>query len=77
MTTGVRSKILAARDEIVAGPTARACNDQSFEPTFRIRGIETATRRASAAEATVLVLLLPFLILCFGIAVAAIATLGA
>lgn len=140
MTTGLRSKILAARDEIVAGPTARACNDQSFElptglyvamaamfagfigilalalrggqmavvygvifafiaaffavpaifpamapsssralswTTFRIRGIETATGRASAADATVLVLLLPFLILCFGIAVAAIVTLGA
>ena len=42
---------------------------------FRYRGVQTATGRSSAAEATVLVLLLPFLILCFGIAVATIAAL--
>ena len=40
---------------------------------FRMRGIETATGRTSAGEATTLVLLLPFLIFCFGMAVAAIA----
>jgi hypothetical protein len=40
---------------------------------FRMRGIKTATGRASAAEATTLVLLLPFLIFCFGMAVTAIA----
>jgi len=37
--------------------------------------LSTATGRASAREATILVLLLPFLILCFGIAVAAMALL--
>lgn len=42
---------------------------------FGHRGIATATGRASAREATILVLLLPALILCFGIAVAIIATL--
>jgi hypothetical protein len=42
---------------------------------FGDRGIATATGRASARETTILVLLLPFLILCFGIAVAAIALL--
>jgi hypothetical protein len=42
---------------------------------FGDRGIATATGRASARDATILVLLLPFLILCFGIAVAAIALL--
>jgi hypothetical protein len=41
--------------------------------TFRIRGIQTATGRSSAGEAAVLVLLLPFLIFCFGMAIAAIA----
>jgi hypothetical protein len=40
---------------------------------FRMRGIQTATGRTSAAEATTLVLLLPFLIFCFGMAVAVIA----
>lgn len=40
---------------------------------FRYKGIKTATGHATAGEATVLVLLLPFLILCFGIAVATIA----
>lgn len=42
---------------------------------FGERGIATATGRATAREATILVLLLPFLILCFGIAVAMIAAL--
>jgi hypothetical protein len=42
---------------------------------FRHRGIATATGRTSAREATILVLLLPFLILCFGIAVVTIAAL--
>ena len=42
---------------------------------FRYRGVETATGRSTAAEATVLVLLLPFLIMCFGIAVTTIAAL--
>lgn len=42
---------------------------------FRYRGVQTATGRSTAAEATVLVLLLPFLIMCFGIAVATIAAL--
>jgi hypothetical protein len=43
---------------------------------FRDRGIATATGHASAREATILVLLLPCLILCFGIAVAIIATVS-
>ena len=136
MTTLVKPEILVARDEIVAAPPARACDDQSFElpsrlyvamaalfagfvgvlslafrgghmavvygvifafiaaffaipamfpaiapsgkrplswTMFRMRGIETATGRTSAREATALVLLLPFLIFCFGMAVAAIA----
>lgn len=42
---------------------------------FSDRGIITATGRSSAREATVLVLLLPFLILCFAIAIASIAAL--
>jgi hypothetical protein len=131
---------LLVRDEIVAAPVLRACEDQSFElpagiyvamgsmfsgfvavlalafrgghmavvygvifafivaffavPTmfpgmagdrtstkalswfeFSDRGIATETGRANAREATILVLLLPFLILCFGIAVAAITLL--
>ena len=41
--------------------------------TFRMRGVQTATGRTSATEATALVLLLPFLIFCFGMAIAAIA----
>ena len=40
---------------------------------FRMRGIQTATGRLTSGEATVLVLLLPFLIFCFGMAIAAIA----
>ena len=42
---------------------------------FADRGVDTATGRTSATEATVLVLLLPFLILCWAIAVAVIAAL--
>ncbi|HEX6218410.1 MAG TPA: hypothetical protein VFZ35_03970 [Sphingomicrobium sp.] len=42
---------------------------------FADEGIDTATGRTSATEATVLVLLLPFLILCWAIAVAIIASL--
>lgn len=42
---------------------------------FASRGIDTATGRASAISATVLVLALPFLILCFAIAIASIAAL--
>ena len=42
---------------------------------FRYKGIATATGRMTATEATILVLLLPFLILCFGIAMATIAAL--
>ena len=132
-----QAKLLAS-EEVVESPTARACQDQSFElPTgvyvamalmfagfvtvlafafhgsmavsygvifaflamffavpslfpkmanggsaralewreFSSRGIDTATGRTSATSATVLVLVLPFLILCFGIAVALIAAL--
>ena len=125
---------LLVRDEIVASPAKRACEDQSFELRTAIyiamammfagfiavmslafhgghlvvvygvisafiaayfavpailpgqapqdsrakalsvfefgqRGIATATGHATARQATILVLLLPFLILCFGIAV--------
>jgi hypothetical protein len=42
---------------------------------FRSRGIQTATGRSSAGEATVLVLLLPALIFCFGIAIAVISAM--
>lgn len=42
---------------------------------FRMRGIQTATGRSGAREATILVLLLPFLILCFAISVTAIAAM--
>ena len=136
MTARHTSEVLIARDEIVAAPAPRACEDQSFElpgglyaamtvmfagfimvlgsafrgghmavaygvifaflaaffaipamfpamaperkkslswTMFRMRGIQTATGRTTAGEATALVLLLPFLIFCFGMAVAAIA----
>ena len=136
MTTRVKPEVLIARDEMVAAPAARACDDQNFElPTglyitmamlfggfiavlslafrgghmavaygvifafiaaffavpamfpgmapsrkkalswamFRMRGVHTATGRSTAGEATVLVLLLPFLIFCFGMTIAAIA----
>jgi hypothetical protein len=139
MTIRQKPEVLIARDEIVAAPAQRACDDQSFElpgglyvamatmfagfiavlalsfrsghmavaygvifaflgayfaipaifpqmksegrtralswAMFRYKGIQTATGRASASEATVLVLLLPFLVLCFGIAIATIAAL--
>ena len=42
---------------------------------FRYKGIRTETGRTAATEATTLVLLLPFLILCFGVAIATIAAL--
>jgi len=42
---------------------------------FGYSGIATATGRMSAGEAATLVLLLPFLILCFGMAVALIGSL--
>lgn len=42
---------------------------------FRSRGINTATGHSSARSATVLILALPFLILCFAIAVSTIAEL--
>ena len=42
---------------------------------FAERGVDTATGRIGAGEAATLVLLLPFLILCFGIAVVTIAAL--
>lgn len=42
---------------------------------FAEQGIDTATGRTSATEATILVLLLPFLILCWAIAIATIAAL--
>jgi hypothetical protein len=131
MTTRQKPEVLIARDEIVAAPAQRACDDQSFElpgglyaamismfagfvavlalafrgghmgvaygvifaflaayfaipaifqqrqglswAMFRYKGIQTATGRTSATEATVLVLLLPFLIFCFGLAIVAIA----
>jgi hypothetical protein len=136
MTTRQTPDVLTAREEIVAPPAQRACEDQSFElpsgifvamgvmftgfvavlsfafsghmgvsfaaifafiaalnaipaifprmarnghrgaldwDEFLGRGIETATGRAKAGSATVLVLMLPFLILCFGIAIAMIA----
>jgi len=41
---------------------------------FQYKGIQTATGRSSARDATILVLLLPFLVLCFGIAVRVIAS---
>ena len=43
---------------------------------FRYKGVETPSGRTSATEATVLVLLLPFVVLCFGIAVVTIAALA-
>lgn len=140
MTARFNPDILVAREEIVAPPPARACDDRSFElPSgifiamailflgfvsvlslafmgrtmvvpygvfvafiaaffavpaiftrtgpeemrsraldwhdFRSKGIATATGRTSASEATVLVLLLPFLILVWAIAIATIAAL--
>jgi hypothetical protein len=139
MTARYNSQILVARDEIVAPPAPRACEDHSFEmPTgvyvamalffagaiavlataftsgmavsyaivfafliaffgipaifvrtapgdegskalgwsiFRESGIATATGRTSGGEAAMLVLLLPFLILCWAIAIVTIAAL--
>ncbi len=42
---------------------------------FNYKGIATATGRSSARDATILVLLLPFLIFCFAVAIAVIAAL--
>ena len=140
MTTLLHSQVLLARDEIVAFPAARACEDRTFElppvlhfataalflgfvgvlsfafrnpemavpfgvfvafivaffavpglwarmnpadsrtralgwAEFMERGVATATGRCGGREATTLVLLLPFLILCWAIAVAVIAAL--
>jgi hypothetical protein len=137
MTTRQKPEVLVARDEIVAAPADRACNDQTFElpaglyvamallftgfvavlsfafrghmavsfgvifaflgaffaiPAmfphmaregskplswfeFTDKGVSTATGRTSARDATILVLLLPFLILCFAIGISAIAAL--
>lgn len=140
MTARYTSQVLVAREEIVAPPSPRACEDRSFEmptgiyvamgllflgfvsvlsfafmgPTmvvpyavfvvfiaaffvvpglwpamkpeesrtkaldwssFREQGIATATGRTGAVEATTLALLLPFLILCWSIAVVTIAAL--
>jgi hypothetical protein len=139
MTTRLSTEVLLARDEIVAAPAQRACDDQSFElpggiyvamvlmfagfvavlslafsghmavsfgvifaflaaffaipslfprmkaqesrtralswSRFMQKGIRTATGRTSAKDATILVLLLPFLILSFSVAVATIAAL--
>jgi hypothetical protein len=138
MTTRQIPEVLVARDEIVAPPGLRACDDQSFElpgrlyaamvamfagfvlvlsfafrgghmavsygvifafiaaffsipaifpkmtsgrrrkalswAMFNYKGIVTQTGRMSAKEATVLVLLLPFLVFCFAVAVAMIAS---
>lgn len=138
MTARYIPSVLVARDEIVAPPTPRACQDHSFElppglylatalmflgfvgvlafafrnpamavpfgvivafiaaffvipaiftqtgpdvgrtqplswQEFRGSGIVTATGRETAVGATTLVLLLPFLILCWAIAIATIA----
>jgi hypothetical protein len=57
----------------MAGDSGRSRALSWFD--FRDRGIAMATGHAPAREAAILVLLLPFLILCFGVAVATIATL--
>lgn len=140
MTARHLPQVLVARDEIVAPPTPRACQDRTFElppalhlgvaalflgfvgvlsfafrnpamavpfgvfvafivafftvpalwarmlpeqnrsrhlswAEFAERGIDTQTGRESAGSATVLILLLPFLILGWAIAVATIAAL--
>jgi hypothetical protein len=139
MTRRLNSQTLAARDEIVASPLQRSCEDHSFEfptgvyvamagffagavavlavaftggmavsygivfafliaffgipvlfvraapndekskaldwSTFREKGIATCTGRMSGSGALVLVLLLPFLIFCWALAVATIAAL--
>ena len=56
---------------IFPGPAAARTQPKTltwFE--FSKRGIMTATGRSSARDATILILLLPFLILLFGIAIA-------
>lgn len=42
---------------------------------FRYKGIATATGRTTARDAAILVLLIPFLVFCFAVAVTAIAAL--
>ena len=59
-----------------AGRARRAQQGAAAGSILRDRGIMTATGHSSAREATILVLLLPFLILCFAIAVATIAALN-
>ena len=64
----------------VPGLWARMKPDDSRTPArdwsrFMTEGVMTATGHSSGAEAAVLALLLPFLILCFAIAVAVIAAL--
>jgi hypothetical protein len=63
----------------VPGLFVHASPERSSKPLgwfeFCDRGIATATGRTGAGEATVLVLILPFLILCWAIAVAAIAAI--
>lgn len=54
----------------------RYSNARSLDwAAFRERGITTATGHATSIEATILILLLPFLIFCFATAVATIAAL--
>ena len=59
---------------IFVGASADSARPLSWSE-FRRKGIATATGRCPAGEATVLVLLLPFLIFCWGLAVVAIAAL--
>lgn len=58
-----------------AGPDEQRRTRSIRWDDFLSKGIATATGRCSGAEATVLVLALPFLIFCFGVAVATIAAL--
>jgi len=65
---------------VVPGLWARMKPEDSRTPArdwsrFMAEGVETATGHSSGGEATVLALLLPFLIFCWAIAVAVIAAL--
>jgi hypothetical protein len=65
---------------VVPGVWARMKPEDSRTPaldwsSFMAKGIDTATGHSSGREATVLALLLPFLILCWALAVAVIAAL--
>lgn len=75
VVSGVIFAFLAAFFAVPAmfPPMARSGKKSLSWTIFRMRGIKTATGRTSARDATILVLLLPVLIFCFGIAVAAIA----